>query len=185
MENHKKLHFFSFDFENRITVFREKPVTNNFFILKKDNSIAEYDINTGQITAIHAPATPPEISFRRELEISNNDILFYSDIKNNSVKIIMKNLQTGQINEANNLRVATFDIEVDKKANVLYTHSFGNFVLRFNLSNLKSNEEINTPQRVMYLNIENNESIKNIRLSPDDNTLAIILANRAVGALQI
>lgn len=182
IENHKKLHSFSFDFENRITGFKENPVTNNFFILKKDNSITEYDINIGQVAAIHAPATPPESSFRRELEISDNGILFYSDMENNSVKIVMKNLQTGQINTANNLKVSTFDIETDKEANVLYTHSFGNFVTRFDLSNLKPNEEINTPQRMMYLNIENNESIKNIKLSPDDNTLAVILANRTVGA---
>ena len=66
-----------------------------------------------------------------------------------------------------------------------YVSSLNNFITRFDLSNLKPDEEINVPQRATYLDTKRtqyNESIKTMILSPDENTLAVVLNNMAVGA---
>ena len=185
IQNQKKLYSFTFPIDNMITGFAENPQTNNFFILRKDNSITEYDINTGEVLIVHASTTNPEKNFFRKMTITDNGTLFYSDIQENTESFIMKNLQSGQINRASNIRNFSSNIVVNKDATLLYVSSLNNFITRFDLSNLKPDEEINVPQRVTYLDTKRtqyNESIKNMILSPDENTLAVVLNNMAVGA---
>ena len=185
IQNQKKLYSFTFPIDNMITGFAENPQTNNFFILRKDNSITEYDINTGEVLIVHASTTNPEKNFFRKMTITDNGILFYSDIQENIESFIMKNLQSGQINRASNIRNFSSNIVVNKDATVLYVSSLNNFITRFDLSNLKPDEEINVPQRVTYLDTKRtqyNESIKTMILSPDENTLAVVLNNMAIGA---
>ena len=185
IQNQKKLYSFTFPIDNMITGFAENPQTNNFFILRKDNSITEYDINTGEVLIVHASTTNPEKNFFRKMTITDNGILFYSDIQENIESFIMKNLQSGQINRVSNIRNFSSNIVVNKDATVLYVSSLNNFITRFDLSNLKPDEEINVPQRVTYLDTKRtqyNESIKTMILSPDENTLAVVLNNMAIGA---
>ena len=185
IQNQKKLYSFTFPIDNIITGFAENPQTNNFFILRKDNSITEYDINTGEALIVHASTTNPEKNFFRKMTITDNGTLFYSDIQENTESFIMKNLQSGQINRASNIRNFSSNIVVNKDATLLYVSSLNNFITRFDLSNLKPDEEINVPQRVTYLDTKRtqyNESIKTMILSPDENTLAVVLNNMAVGA---
>ena len=185
IQNQKKLYSFTFPIDNMITGFAENPQTNNFFILRKDNSITEYDINTGEVLIVHASTTNPEKNFFRKMTITDNGILFYSDIQENIESFIMKNLQSGQINRASNIRNFSSNIVVNKDATVLYVSSLNNFITRFDLSNLKPDEEINVPQRVTYLDTKRtqyNESIKTMILSPDENTLVVVLNNMAIGA---
>ena len=185
IQNQKKLYSFTFSIDNMITGFAENPQTNNFFILRKDNSITEYDINTGEVLIVHASTTNPEKNFFRKMTITDNGTLFYSDIQENTESFIMKNLQSGQINCVSNIRNFSSNIVVNKDATLLYVSSLNNFITRFDLSNLKPDEEINVPQRVTYLDTKRtqyNESIKNIILSPDENILAVVLNNMAVGA---
>ena len=185
IQNQKKLYSFTFPIDNMITGFAENPQTNNFFILRKDNSITEYDINTGEALIVHASTTNPEKNFFRKMTITDNGTLFYSDIQENTESFIMKNLQSGQINRASNIRNFSSNIVVNKDATLLYVSSLNNFITRFDLSNLKPDEEINVPQRVTYLDTKRtqyNESIKTMILSPDENTLAVVLNNMAVGA---
>ena len=185
IQNQKKLYSFTFPIDNMITGFAENPQTNNFFILRKDNSITEYDINTGEALIVHASTTNPEKNFFRKMTITDNGTLFYSDIQENTESFIMKNLQSGQINRASNIRNFSSNIVVNKDATLLYVSSLNNFITRFDLSNLKPDEEINVPQRVTYLDTKRtqyNESIKTMILSPDENTLVIVLNNMAVGA---
>lgn len=185
IQNQKKLYSFTFPIDNMITGFAENPQTNNFFILRKDNSITEYNINTGEVLIVHASITDPEKNFFRKMTITDNGTLFYSDIQENTESFIMKNLQSGQINRASNIRNFSSNIVVNKDATVLYVSSLNNFITRFDLSNLKPDEEINVPQRVTYLDTKRtqySESIKTMILSPDENTLAVVLNNMAVGA---
>ena len=185
IQNQKKLYSFTFPIDNMITGFAENPQTNNFFILRKDNSITEYDINTGEVLIVHASTTNPEKNFFRKMTITDNGILFYSDIQENIESFIMKNLQSGQINCVSNIRNFSSNIVVNKDATVLYVSSLNNFITRFDLSNLKPDEEINVPQRVTYLDTKRtqyNESIKTMILSPDENTLVVVLNNMAIGA---
>ena len=185
IQNQKKLYSFTFPIDNMITGFAENPQTNNFFILRKDNSITEYNINTGEVLIVHASITDPEKNFFRKMTITDNGTLFYSDIQENTESFIMKNLQSGQINRASNIRNFSSNIVVNKDATLLYVSSLNNFITRFDLSNLKPDEEINVPQRVTYLDTKRtqyNESIKTMILSPDENTLAVVLNNMAIGA---
>ena len=185
IQNQKKLYSFTFPIDNMITGFTENPQTNNFFILRKDNSITEYDINTGEALIVHALATNSEKNFLRKMTVSDNGILFYSDIQDNTESIVMKNLQSGQINHATNVRIFSSNIVVNKDASLLYVNSLNNFITRFDLSNLKPDEEINVPERATYLDtkrIQYNESIETFALSPDENTLAVVLKNMTVGA---
>ena len=185
IQNQKKLYSFTFPIDNMITGFAENPQTNNFFILRKDNSITEYDINTGEALVVHASTTNPEKNFFRKMTITDNGTLFYSDIQENTESFIMKNLQSGQINRASNIRNFSSNIVVNKDATLLYVSSLNNFITRFDLSNLKPDEEINVPQRATYLDTKRtqyNESIKTMILSPDENTLAVVLNNMAIGA---
>ena len=185
IQNQKKLYSFTFPIDNMITGFAENPQTNNFFILRKDNSITEYDINTGEALIVHASTTNPEKNFFRKMTITDNGTLFYSDIQENIESFIMKNLQSGQINRASNIRNFSSNIVVNKDATLLYVSSLNNFITRFDLSNLKPDEEINVPQRATYLDTKRtqyNESIKTMILSPDENTLAVVLNNMAIGA---
>ena len=185
IQNQKKLYSFTFPIDNMITGFAENPQTNNFFILRKDNSITEYNINTGEVLIVHASITDPEKNFFRKMTITDNGTLFYSDIQENTESFIMKNLQSGQINRASNIRNFSSNIVVNKDATVLYVSSLNNFITRFDLSNLKPDEEINVPQRATYLDTKRtqyNESIKTMILSPDENTLAVVLNNMAIGA---
>lgn len=185
IQSQKKLYSFTFPIDNMITGFTENPQTNNFFILRKDNSITEYDINTGEALIVHALATNSEKNFLRKMTVSDNGILFYSDIQDNTESIVMKNLQSGQINHATNVRIFSSNIVVNKDASLLYVNSLNNFIIRFDLSNLKSDEEINVPERATYLDtkrIQYNESIETFALSPDENTLAVVLKNMTVGA---
>ena len=185
IQNQKKLYSFTFPIDNMITGFAENPQTNNFFILRKDNSITEYNINTGEVLIVHASITDPEKNFFRKMTITDNGTLFYSDIQENTESFIMKNLQSGQINRASNIRNFSSNIVVNKDATLLYVSSLNNFITRFDLSNLKPDEEINVPQRATYLDTKRtqyNESIKTMILSPDENTLAVVLNNMAVGA---
>ena len=187
IQNQKKLHSFTFPIDNMITGFAENSQTNNFFILRKDNSITEYDINTGEVLIVHASTTNPDKNFFRKMTITDNGTLFYSDIQENTESFIMKNLQSGQINRASNIRNFSSNIVVNKDASLLYVSSLNNFITRFDLSNLKPDEEINVPQRVIYLDTKRtqyNESIKTMILSPDENTLAVVLNNMAVGAFK-
>ena len=185
IQNQKKLYSFTFPIDNMITGFAENPQTNNFFILRKDNSITEYNINTGEVLIVHASITDPEKNFFRKMTITDNRTLFYSDIQENTESFIMKNLQSGQINRASNIRNFSSNIVVNKDATLLYVSSLNNFITRFDLSNLKPDEEINVPQRATYLDTKRtqyNESIKTMILSPDENTLAVVLNNMAIGA---
>ena len=185
IQNQKKLYSFTFPIDNMITGFAENPQTNNFFILRKDNSITEYNINTGEVLIVHASITDPEKNFFRKMTITDNGTLFYSDIQENTESFIMKNLQSGQINRVSNIRNFSSNIVVNKDATVLYVSSLNNFITRFDLSNLKPDEEINVPQRATYLDTKRtqyNESIKTMILSPDENTLAVVLNNMAIGA---
>ena len=185
IQSQKKLYSFTFPIDNMITGFTENPQTNNFFILRKDNSITEYDINTGEALIVHALATNSEKNFLRKMTVSDNGILFYSDIQDNTESIVMKNLESGQINHATNVRIFSSNIVVNKDASLLYVNSLNNFITRFDLSNLKPDEEINVPERATYLDtkrIQYNESIETFALSPDENTLAVVLKNMAVGA---
>lgn len=185
IQNQKKLYSFTFPIDNMITGFAENPQTNNFFILRKDNSITEYNINTGEVLIVHASITDPEKNFFRKMTITDNGTLFYSDIQENTESFIMKNLQSGQINRVSNIRNFSSNIVVNKDATLLYVSSLNNFITRFDLSNLKPDEEINVPQRVTYLDTKRtqyNESIKTMILSPDENTLAVVLNNMAIGA---
>ena len=185
IQNQKKLYSFTFPIDNMITGFAENPQTNNFFILRKDNSITEYNINTGEVLIVHASITDPEKNFFRKMTITDNGTLFYSDIQENTESFIMKNLQSGQINRASNIRNFSSNIVVNKDATLLYVSSLNNFITRFDLSNLKPDEEINVPQRATYLDTKRtqyNESIKTMILSPDENTLAVVLNNMAIGA---
>ena len=185
IQSQKKLYSFTFPIDNMITGFTENPQTNNFFILRKDNSITEYDINTGEALIVHALATNSEKNFLRKMTVSDNGILFYSDIQDNTESIVMKNLQSGQINHATNVRIFSSNIVVNKDASLLYVNSLNNFITRFDLSNLKPDEEINVPERATYLDtkrIQYNESIETFALSPDENTLAVVLKNITVGA---
>ena len=178
IQNQKKLYSFTFPIDNMITGFTENPQTNNFFILRKDNSITEYDINTGEALIVHALAINSEKNFLRKMTVSDNGILFYSDIQDNTESIVMKNLQSGQINHATNVRIFSSNIVVNKDASLLYVNSLNNFITRFDLSNLKPDEEINVPERATYLDtkrIQYNESIETFALSPDENTLAVVL----------
>ena len=185
IQNQKKLYSFTFPIDNMITGFTENPQTNNFFILRKDNSITEYDINTGEALIVHALAINSEKNCLRKMTVSDNGILFYSDIQDNTESLVMKNLQSGQINHATNVRFFSANIVVNKEASLLYVNSLNNFITRFNLSNLKANEEINVPERATYLDTKRtqyNESIEIFALSPDENTLAVVLKNMTVGA---
>ena len=185
IQSQKKLYSFTFPIDNMITGFTENPQTNNFFILRKDNSITEYDINTGEALIVHALATNSEKNFLRKMTVSDNGILFYSDIQDNTESIVMKNLESGQINHATNVRIFSSNIVVNKDASLLYVNSLNNFITRFDLSNLKPDEEINVPKRATYLDtkrIQYNESIETFALSPDENTLAVVLKNMTVGA---
>ena len=185
IQSQKKLYSFTFPIDNMITGFTENPQTNNFFILRKDNSITEYDINTGEALIVHALAINSEKNFLRKMTVSDNGILFYSDIQDNTESIVMKNLQSGQINHATNVRIFSSNIVVNKDASLLYVNSLNNFITRFDLSNLKPDEEINVPERATYLDtkrIQYNESIETFALSPDENTLAVVLKNMTVGA---
>ena len=185
IQNQKKLYSFTFPIDNTITGFSENPQANNFFILRKDNSITEYDINTGEALIVHALATNSEKNFLRKMTVSDNGILFYSDIQDNTESIVMKNLESGQINHATNVRIFSSNIVVNKDASLLYVNSLNNFITRFDLSNLKPDEEINVPERATYLDtkrIQYNESIETFALSPDENTLAVVLKNMTVGA---
>ena len=185
IQNQKKLYSFTFPIDNMITGFAENPQTNNFFILRKDNSITEYDINTGEVLIVHASTTNPDKNFFRKMTITDNGTLFYSDIQENTESFVMKNLQSGQINRASNIRNFSSNIVVNKDATLLYVSSLNNFITRFDLSNLKPDEEINVPQRATYLDTKRtqyNESIKTMILSPDENTLAVVLNNMAIGA---
>ena len=185
IQSQKKLYSFTFPIDNTITGFTENPQTNNFFILRKDNSITEYDINTGEALIVHALATNSEKNFLRKMTVSDNGILFYSDIQDNTESIVMKNLQSGQINHATNVRIFSSNIVVNKDASLLYVNSLNNFITRFDLLNLKPDEEINVPERATYLDtkrIQYNESIETFALSPDENTLAVVLKNMTVGA---
>ncbi|WP_336017716.1 toll/interleukin-1 receptor domain-containing protein [Fusobacterium polymorphum] len=185
IQSQKKLYSFTFPIDNMITGFTENPQTNNFFILRKDNSITEYDINTGEALIVHALATNSENNFLRKMTVSDNGILFYSDIQDNTESIVMKNLESGQINHATNVRIFSSNIVVNKDASLLYVNSLNNFITRFDLSNLKPDEEINVPERATYLDtkrIQYNESIETFALSPDENTLAVVLKNMTVGA---
>ena len=185
IQSQKKLYSFTFPIDNMITGFAENPQTNNFFILRKDNSITEYNINTGEVLIVHASITDPEKNFFRKMTITDNGTLFYSDIQENTESFIMKNLQSGQINRASNIRNFSSNIVVNKDATLLYVSSLNNFITRFDLSNLKPDEEINVPQRATYLDTKRtqyNESIKTMILSPDENTLAVVLNNMAIGA---
>jgi len=185
IQSQKKLYSFTFPIDNMITGFTENPQTNNFFILRKDNSITEYDINTGEALIVHALATNSEKNFLRKMTVSDNGILFYSDIQDNTESIVMKNLESGQINHATNVRIFSSNIVVNKDASLLYVNSLNNFITRFDLSNLKPDEEINVPERATYLDtkrIQYNESIETFALSPDENTLAVVLKNITVGA---
>ena len=185
IQNQKKLYSFTFPIDNMITGFTENPQTNNFFILRKDNSITEYDINTGEALIVHALATNSEKNFLRKMTVSDNGILFYSDIQDNTESLVMKNLQSGQVNHATNVRIFSSNIVVNKDASLLYVSSLNNFITRFDLSNLKANEEINVPERVTYFDTKRtqyNESIETFALSPDENTLAVVLRNMTVGA---
>ena len=185
IQSQKKLYSFTFPIDNMITGFTENPQTNNFFILRKDNSITEYDINTGEALIVHALATNSEKNFLRKMTVSDNGILFYSDIQDNTESIVMKNLESGQINHATNVRIFSSNIVVNKDASLLYVNSLNNFITRFDLSNLKPDEEINVPERVTYFDtkrIQYNESIETFALSPDENTLAVVLKNMTVGA---
>ena len=185
IQNQKKLYSFTFPIDNMITGFAENPQTNNFFILRKDNSITEYNINTGEVLIVHASITDPEKNFFRKMTITDNGTLFYSDIQENTESFIMKNLQSGQINCVSNIRNFSSNIVVNKDATLLYVSSLNNFITRFDLSNLKPDEEINVPQRATYLDTKRtqyNESIKTMILSPDENTLAVVLNNMAIGA---
>lgn len=185
IQSQKKLYSFTFPIDNMITGFTENPQTNNFFILRKDNSITEYDINTGEALIVHALATNSEKNFLRKMTVSDNGILFYSDIQDNTESIVMKNLQSGQINHATNVRIFSSNIVVNKDASLLYVNSLNNFITRFDLSNLKPDEKINVPERATYLDtkrIQHNESIETFALSPDENTLAVVLKNMTVGA---
>ena len=185
IQNQKKLYSFTFPIDNTITGFSENPQTNNFFILRKDNSITEYDINTGEALVVHASTMNPEKNFLRKMTVTDNGILFYSDIQDSTESLIMKNLQSGQINHATNVRIFSSNIVVNKDASLLYVSSLNNFITRFDLSNLKANEEINVPERVTYFDTKRtqyNESIETFALSPDENTLAVVLKNMTVGA---
>ena len=185
IQNQKKLYSFTFPIDNMITGFTENPQTNNFFILRKDNSITEYDINTGEALIVHALAINSEKNFLRKMTVSDNGILFYSDIQDNTESLVMKNLQSGQINHATNVRFFSANIVVNKEASLLYVNSLNNFITRFDLSNLKPDEEINVPERATYLDTKRtqyNESIETFALSPDENTLAVVLKNMTVGA---
>ena len=185
IQSQKKLYSFTFPIDNMITGFTENPQTNNFFILRKDNSITEYDINTGEALIVHALATNSEKNFLRKMTVSDNGILFYSDIQDSTESLIMKNLQSGQVNHATNVRIFSSNIVVNKDASLLYVSSLNNFITRFDLSNLKANEEINVPERVTYFDTKKtqyNESIETFALSPDENTLAVVLKNMTVGA---
>ncbi|WP_338936529.1 toll/interleukin-1 receptor domain-containing protein [Fusobacterium polymorphum] len=185
IQSQKKLYSFTFPIDNMITGFTENPQTNNFFILRKDNSITEYDINTGEALIVHALATNSEKNFLRKMTVSDNGILFYSDIQDNTESIVMKNLESGQINHATNVRIFSSNIVVNKDASLLYVNSLNNFITRFDLSNLKPDEEINVPEKATYLDtkrIQYNESIETFALSPDENTLAVVLKNMTVGA---
>lgn len=185
IQNQKKLYSFTFPIDNMITGFTENPQTNNFFILRKDNSITEYDINTGEALIVHALATNSEKNFLRKMTVSDNGILFYSDIQDNTESLIMKNLQSGQVDHATNVRIFSSNIVVNKDASLLYVSSLNNFITRFDLSNLEANEEINVPERVTYFDTKRtqyNESIETFALSPDENTLAVVLRNMTVGA---
>ena len=185
IQSQKKLYSFTFPIDNMITGFTENPQTNNFFILRKDNSITEYDINTGEALIVHALAINSEKNFLRKMTVSDNGILFYSDIQDNTESIVMKNLQSGQINHATNVRIFSSNIVVNKDASLLYVNSLNNFITRFDLSNLKPDEEINVPERATYLDTKRtqyNESIETFALSPDENTLAVVLKNITVGA---
>ena len=185
IQSQKKLYSFTFPIDNMITGFTENPQTNNFFILRKDNSITEYDINTGEALIVHALATNSEKNFLRKMTVSDNGILFYSDIQDNTESLVMKNLQSGQINHATNVRIFSSNIVVNKDASLLYVNSLNNFITRFDLSNLKADEEINVPERATYLDTKRtqyNESIEIFALSPDENTLAVVLKNMTVGA---
>ena len=185
IQSQKKLYSFTFPIDNMITGFTKNPQTNNFFILRKDNSITEYDINTGEALIVHALATNSEKNFLRKMTVSDNGILFYSDIQDNTESIVMKNLESGQINHATNVRIFSSNIVVNKDASLLYVNSLNNFITRFDLSNLKPDEEINVPERATYLDtkrIQYNESIETFALSPDENTLAVVLKNMTVGA---
>ena len=185
IQNQKKLYSFTFPIDNMITGFTENPQTNNFFILRKDNSITEYDINTGEALVVHASTTNPEKNFLRKMTVTDNGILFYSDIQDSTESLIMKNLQSGQVNHATNVRIFSSNIVVNKDASLLYVSSLNNFITRFDLSNLKANEEINVPERVTYFDTKRtqyNESIETFALSPDENTLAVVLKNMTVGA---
>ena len=185
IQNQKKLHSFTFPIDNIITGFAENPQTNNFFILRKDNSITEYDINTGEVLIVHASTTNPDKNFFRKMTITDNGTLFYSDIQENTESFVIKNLQSGQINRASNIRNFSSNIVVNKDATLLYVSSLNNFITRFDLSNLKPDEEINVSQRATYLDTKRtqyNESIKTMILSPNENTLAVVLNNMAIGA---
>ncbi|WP_338947092.1 TIR domain-containing protein [Fusobacterium canifelinum] len=185
IQNQKKLYSFTFPIDNMITGFAENPQTNNFFILRKDNSITEYDMNTGEALIVHALTTNPEKNFLRKMTVTDNGILFYSDLQDNTESLVMKNLQSGQINHATNVRIFSSNIVVNKDASLLYVSSLNNFITRFDLSNLKANEEINVPERATYLDTKRtqyNESIEVFALSPDENTLAVVLKNMTVGA---
>ena len=185
IQNQKKLYSFTFPIDNTITGFGENPQTNNFFILRKDNSITEYDMNTGEALIVHALTINPKKNFLRKMTVSDNGILFYSDIQDNTESLVMKNLQSGQVNHATNVRIFSSNIVVNKDASLLYVNSLNNFITRFDLSNLKPDEEINVPERATYLDtkrIQYNESIETFALSPDENTLAVVLKNMTVGA---
>ena len=65
------------------------------------------------------------------MTITDNGTLFYSDIQENTESFVMKNLQSGQINRASNIRNFSSNIVVNKDATLLYVSSLNNFITRF------------------------------------------------------
>ena len=171
----KSLSTVTFEQGNTIKSFKINPTTDNYFVITENNSLGEYDIQTGQLIKLHAEPVKEEVFFSRTMTVSKNGILAFSDLDGTNYKIIVKNLHNDQINEARNLLVSASSIQIDGEGKNLYFSEKRRSVSRFNISGLTQGEEINKPERTSYYNTLSDKFIKNILISPDGNTLSAVM----------
>ncbi len=176
----QKLSVVTFEKDNTLKVFKINPVTNNFFIITADNSLKEYDVLTGKLLKQHADPTHNKYSFSRVMNISENGILAYSDPVDTAYRIVIKNLNTGQINYGNNILAQPFSIQISDTGNYLFVSDKRSLISRFNIQNLSQGEEINKTERTAYYMTTENNYIKNIFLSPNEKILMAVMENNKI-----
>lgn len=175
-----KVSSITFEKENTLKSFNVNPVTGNFFIIARDNSLKEYNVLNGELLKEHAGPSTDDYSFSRVMDISRNGILSYSDLNGKSYRIIVKNLNTGQVNLSENLLSQPFSIQLNNSGNTLFISEKKRTVLRFDINNLTDGEEISSPERTTLYSTTENKFIKKITLSQNGKILMAVMENNNI-----